>query len=307
MKTVERLAIAVAIVLAASVASAQERGQGRLQGKVVDTQGQPLADVAIKASVAGGAVRQAKSNKKGEWNLAGLTNGQWTVEFTLDGYDTQTGQVNVSGERAQSVTVTMPKHVDRVDPAAELNAGAQKGMALINEQKYAEARTVFEELLAKYPDVHQLNAYIAQTYASENNLDKAVEYMKVAVENDPENAELKMAMGDIMMEKGDRAAALEVMQSVDVTKIKSPLPLINASIYLINEKKTDEALALLDKVATQFPNQPEVYYYRGRAYVAADKLPQAKADLEKFVSVAAPNARELPDAKKILEQLKDVK
>ncbi len=36
-------------------------------------------------------------------------------------------------------------------------------------------------------------------------------------------------------------------------------------------------------------------------------MPEAKADLEKFVSMAPPDARELPDAKKLLEQLKDVK
>ena len=36
-------------------------------------------------------------------------------------------------------------------------------------------------------------------------------------------------------------------------------------------------------------------------------MPEAKADLEKFVAVAPPDARELPDAKKILEQLKTVK
>ena len=64
---------------------------------------------------------------------------------------------------------------------------------------------------------------------------------------------------------------------------------------------------MLNKVAGQFPTQAETYYYRGRAYVAAKKLPEAKADLEKFVSMAAPDARELPDAKKILDQIKDAK
>jgi hypothetical protein len=37
------------------------------------------------------------------------------------------------------------------------------------------------------------------------------------------------------------------------------------------------------------------------------KLPEAQADLEKFVAGAAPDARELPDAKKVLEQLKAAK
>jgi hypothetical protein len=48
-------------------------------------------------------------------------------------------------------------------------------------------------------------------------------------------------------------------------------------------------------------------YYRGRAYLAAKKMPEAKADLEKFVAAALPDSRELPDAKKILEQMKDIK
>lgn len=307
MKTAQRLIIAVALILAAGSVAAQERGQGRLTGKVIDAEGQPLADVVIKATAAAGTVRDTKSNKKGEWNLVGLTDGEWTLEFVLAGYDTQTGPVKVAGDNPQGVTVTMPKHVDRVDPAVELNAEAQKGMALIGEQKYAEARTIFEQLLAKYPDVHQLNAYIAQTYAAENNIDKAVEFMTVAVDKDPANAEMKLVLGDLMMEKGDRAGALELMRTVDVTQIKNPMPLVNASIVLINEKKSDEALEILNRVAQQFPSQVEVYYYRGRAYIAGDKMPEAKADLEKFVSMAPPDARELPDAKKILEQMKDVK
>ena len=57
----------------------------------------------------------------------------------------------------------------------------------------------------------------------------------------------------------------------------------------------------------QFPTDNSLYYYRGRALIAAKKLPEAKADLEKYVAAAPADARELADAKKILEQLKDVK
>ena len=60
-------------------------------------------------------------------------------------------------------------------------------------------------------------------------------------------------------------------------------------------------------MAKQFPTHADVLYYRARAYIVAKKMAEAKADLEKFVSMAPPDARELPDAKKLLEQLKDVK
>ena len=97
-----------------------------------------------------------------------------------------------------------------------------------------------------------------------------------------------------------------MLDSVDMTKVKDPLPFINLAINQINEKRTDDAVALLNKLLAQFPEQHSIYYYRGRAYIAANKLPEAKADLEKFVAAAPPDARELPDAKKVLEQLKDI-
>jgi predicted Zn-dependent protease len=308
MRTLRETALLLLFTLVATGATAQIRGEGRVAGKVVDTAGQPLQDVQVKATMTGQAQPvQTKSNKKGEWALNGVAGGQWVIEFTKEGFEPQSGPVTVDeAGRTPDITVKLAKHAEKVDPAVELNAKAQEGMNLLQAQKFAEARKFFEDLLAKYPDVLQLNAYIAQAYAGENNIPKAVEHMRIASDKDPANAEMRLVLADLMME-GDKAAAIEMMKTIDITKVKNPLPFINGSISLINESKPDEALEMLNKVATQFPTQAETYYYRGRAYVAAKKLPEAKADLEKFVSMAAPDARELPDAKKILEQLKDAK
>ena len=111
--------------------------------------------------------------------------------------------------RPPDITVTLVKHVEKVDPGIELNAKAQEGMTLMQAQKFPEARKIFEDLLAKFPDVHQLNAYIAQTYAGENNIPKAVEYMKTASDKDPANAEMRLVLADLMMEGGDKPAALD--------------------------------------------------------------------------------------------------
>jgi tetratricopeptide (TPR) repeat protein len=305
MKTFRQISLALVCSLLATVAAAQVRGDGRISGKVVDEQGQPLQDVAVKATMTGQTqAMQAKSNKKGEFTVNGIAGGEWSLEFSKAGFDTQAGKLTVAPDgSAPGITVKLAKHVDRVDPAVEMNAKAQEGITLMQAQKFAEARKIFEDLLAKNPETHQLNAYIAQAYVGENNIPKAAEYMKIASDKDPANTEMRLALADLMMEAGDKAGALAIMNAVDVAQIKNPMPLINASIALINEKKTDEAVAILNKVAGQFPTQAETYYYRGRAYVAANKLPEAKADLEKFVSMAPPDARELPDAKKILEQL----
>ena len=299
---------ALVATLVAGTAAAQ-RGEGRLYGKVVDAQGQPLQDVQVKASLTGQpAPLQAKTNKKGEWTIIGLAAGQWTLEFSKDGYESQKGPIDVDESgRMAAINVTLAKTAPKVDPNAEIQEGAQKANALLQQEKFADARKIFEDLLVKYPSVYQLHAYIAQTYAGEKSYDKAVEHLKVAVEKEPTNADMKMLLGDLLIEKGDKAEGQQIMQSIDITQVKNPLPLINVAINLINDSKPDDAIALLSKIAQQFPNQVETYYYRGRAYIAAKKMPEAKADLEKYVSTAPPDAREMADAKKILEQLKDVK
>ena len=102
----------------------------------------------------------------------------------------------------------MAKATPKVDPNVEISAAAQKAQGLMQAGKYAEARKMFEDLLAKYPTVLQINAYIAQAYAGEKNYDKAVEHLKIAVDADPTNVEMKLLLGDILMEKGDKAEGL---------------------------------------------------------------------------------------------------
>ena len=64
-------------------------------------------------------------------------------------------------------------------------------------------------------------------------------------------------------------------------------------------------MELLTRLIAQFPNEKQLHYYRGRAYLAASKFDEAKTDLEQFVASAPAGAeKELEDAKKILEQLK---
>ncbi len=154
----------------------------------------------------------------------------------------------------------------------------------------------------KYPSIYQLEGFIARTYAAESQPAKALEHLKIAMEKEPNDVDLKLLQADLLIESGDKAGARAILDGVDMTKVKDPFPFMNAAITLINEKKGAEAVASLTKLLAQFPNQNEIYYYRGRAYLSDSKMDEAKADLEKFVSVA-PTAKEAADAKKILEQM----
>jgi len=126
MKTLRHITLVLVCVLVAALASAQVRGQGRISGRVTDDQGQPLADVVVKATMTGQTqAMTAKSNKKGEWNVSGIAGGEWQLEFSKDGYEPQGGTVKMSEDNGLSgVEVKLAKHVDKPDPGAELNAKA---------------------------------------------------------------------------------------------------------------------------------------------------------------------------------------
>ncbi|MGB2717312.1 MAG: tetratricopeptide repeat protein [Vicinamibacterales bacterium] len=285
----------------------QTRGEARIGGKVVDDAGKPAANVVVKAQLTGQMPPlQTKTNNKGEWSINNMAGGVWELEFSKEGFAPQRITLDLKpDQRISNMEVKLAPPAP--DPNAEIQAEVKRAAELFQNKQIAEGRKVYETLLVKYPTLHQLHEFIGRTYAAEGQYDQAVEHVRIAVEKDPENVQAKVFLGDLLMEKGDKAEAQKILDSVDLTKVEDPAPFINLAIGKINEQKSDEALALLEKLMARFPKDASLFYYRGRANLAAKKLPEAKADLEKFVSMALPDARELPDARRILEQMKDVK
>jgi tetratricopeptide (TPR) repeat protein len=304
---------AVAVIAAAMLttsAMAQPRGNARLTGKVVDDQGQPIADVTVRAQMTGQTdILEGKSDKKGEWRINGASNGEWKVELSKAGLESTVEVIEVKENNAPPLNATLFKKgaaPPKTDPMAEVNAALKNAAELAQAGKFAEARKIYDDLLAKYPQIYQIEGFVARTYAAENNVPQALAHLKVNLEKETNNTELtqlKLFQADLLMESGDKAGANAILSGIDVKEAKDPYTFVNQAIFLINDKKGPEAVELLTKLIAQFPTNNELYYYRGRAYVASDKFDEARADLEKFVSLA-PNAKETADAKKILEQIK---
>ena len=282
---------------------------GRVGGKVVDEDsGKPLDGVEVKAMMPTSQNRgpQSKSNGKGEWAIGGVASGSWAIDFSKDGYETKsiTVQISESG-RIPPMEIKMKKRAAPVvDANAVVNAELVKASSLLNEKKYAEARAIYTELAAKYPDVKQFRPLIARSYYSEGNKEAAAGELRKALQQDPDNVELKLLLGTTLMETGKTEESRALLASVDEAKISDPAVFINIGIGLINDKKHAEALPWFDKAIARFPQHPDSYYYRGISYVTLGKTAEAKADLSKYVSIAPPDAPELATAKQILATIK---
>ena len=284
------------------------QGNGRINGKIVDDAGKPAQNVQIRAQRAGDPlVMDARTNDKGEWQMQNMTAGKWTFEFMKEGFDLQRMEVAIAETRNPAIDLKLTKAAPVTDPNVEIQAEMQKAAALQKEGKQADARKIITDVLTKYPVAYRLNAFIASTYEAEKNYDKAIEHLRIVVDKEPADVEIKTYLAEMLTAKGDKAEAQKVLETLDISKVTDPTTFLNMAIQSINADRPDEAIATLDKVNKAFPTRADVFYYRARAYIKGKKMAEAKADLEKFVAMAPPDARELADAKKLLEQLKDVK
>jgi tetratricopeptide (TPR) repeat protein len=295
------------IVFIATVATAQDwRGMGRLAGKVVDETGAPIEGVTVKAvrnESKGGPT--AKTNKKGEWVLAGVNGGAWSIDFEKDGYETARKSASLQEQSTNpQMTITMRKTAAAaVDPNVQIRAELEKAADLVKQQRYADARAIYQSILAQHPDAYQVEPYIARTFYAEHQLDQAVEHLRAALSKDSANVEVKLLLANVLAEKGSAEESRQVLASIDESKIADPAAFVNAGIGLLNQKKPEDAVAWFDKAIAKFPQAPDAYYYRGITELQLGKNDAGKADLTKFVAMA-PNAPEAATAKGILEKLK---
>ena len=295
-------ALTVAATLSADV-FAQSKGNLKITGKVLDAAGQPVADAQVRAAKKGEAqpqVLSAKTNDKGEYSINNVAAGEWVLEAAKEGV----GTIEVSTTLTDAnKTTTLDITIKKAEPKPDANAEHQRALKLAQSGKIAEARQVYEDLLKVYPELHQLHAMMGNLYAAEGNTAKALEHLNIALAKEPTNVDWLVLKADVMMETKDQAGAEKILEGIDITQVKEARAFINLAINQINAGKHAEAIELLTKLHTQFPNDHSILYYRGRAYVAATKLPEAKADFEKFVAAAPADSPQVADAKKLLEQL----
>ncbi len=301
----------LAAVLSATGAYAQDwRGMGRAGGKVVDdATGQPIEGVTVKATLPRSGKRgpaESQSSSKGEWAVGGVASGEWALDFVKDGYETRSISLPISegGNRRPMEIRLKKKAAPPPDPNVEIKAKLTEAAAKMDAKQFAEARAIYEELAAKHPEVKQFRPLIARTYYGEANKPAAIEQLRKAAAEDPENIEVRLLLGTTLMEDGKADEARQILASVDESKVTDPAVFLNIGIGLINDRKQAEAVTWFNKAIARFPQHPDAYYYRGISYLSLGKTAEAKADLEKYVSIAPADAPELATAKKILETIK---
>jgi tetratricopeptide (TPR) repeat protein len=142
---------------------------------------------------------------------------------------------------------------------------AQRGIALFNQGKYAQAEPVLRAA-AQTPETH---GYLAATLERLDRHAEAEAEAKAALAADPAQAVAVRALGEA----------------------------------LVKEKKLDEAIARMSAALAAKPDLAYAYYWRGQAYQRNKQIARMVEDYQHFLKLA-PDAPEAPAVKVLLSGLR---
>jgi tetratricopeptide (TPR) repeat protein len=299
--------VAVVSFLVGGPARAQDwKGQGRLEGKVLGSDGTPIAGATVKLdNPARGGGPTIKTDKKGKWAYFGLVAGSWNVDVEAAGYATKRISIALASEAARMNPVEI--RLERAGPAPtppEVLEAVRKADEAYKGGRFAEAQAEYEKLLALRPDlattIHQQMGF---SLIQMKKYPEALEHLQKVLDADPTNVQIRGIAAQAALEGGMIDRGLEILRSLDEAAIKTPDVFFNVGVALINANRPEDAIVYFGKSVALDTTYADGYFRRGLAYLQMGKTAEAKADLKKFVELT-PQGPEADLARKALEQLK---
>lgn len=255
------------LLIFAGLASAQT---GRLAGKVIGEDGQPVKDAVVRVErqeLPGGA--KVKTNKRGEYLFGFLQMGLYSVVLEVDGSE----KARVNGVKPASAGDPAVLDFDLGKEAAnqqaaesgELSDAQLKNMSADQRKRYEERLNKRREQISKNEDLN--NAYNAGMEAmGAKNYEAAIAAFKKAGEVDPSQVAI---WGQLAVASSQLAAT----QSGDAAKASR-----------------NEAVAAYGKAIELKPDDPNFHNNLGLELIKQGKMEEGKQELANAALLAPTDA-----------------
>ena len=308
----KRALIAAGLLLGIGLLTPPAQAQtGTARGKVLDAQGQPVADAKITLEYQGGITRkfEVKTNKKGEYMQVGMQPGPYRFTASKDGYQPVVTEFRISlGDPTEIPAfklLTAAQAGQQPGSAqAELRASFQKAVELQSADKLDEAEAAYKAILEKVPDVPEVYQNLGAVYALKKDFPAAEAAFLKALELRPDSADTATQLAKLYHDNGQPEKAMEIMTKSAGANPTDAKAQFNQGIFLLNANKNEEATAAFEAAVKADPNMAEAYYRLGALMVGQGKIPEAVQHLEKYLSMNPTDAQNVATAQGLLKALK---
>jgi putative PEP-CTERM system TPR-repeat lipoprotein len=232
------------------------------------------------------------------------------VTYTRALYEFSQGKYAAAQDALQKVLKSAPEHMPSIllAGASELNLGstqqaeqhlrkylesnpnnlyARKLLAqtLLKSAQPADAAATLAPALRDSPQDPQLLALAGESYMQVRDFSKASTYLEQAAALAPKAASLRTSLGLSKMAQGDQArglSELELATTLDPKSAQATIALVQTELNL---KHYDKALAAVQSLEKQQPDNPQVQNLKGAVYMIQGDNANARAGFEKAVAL----------------------
>jgi tetratricopeptide (TPR) repeat protein len=267
------------------------RGQYReyyFYGKVLDPKKEPLADVEIQLQdIQTSRNYYVKTNKMGEFKLAGLPHGVYRVTFKKQGYAQKedewrftTPQDTMQKVEIPPVTLISEVELKEAMRLQEMQGEIKEAFDKIRQKDYDGAIAMLKDVLAKEPKDPNALYLIGMGFSKKQMYPEAIEALVQVVELVPKFPAARFELAICYQSQGDKDRALENYQKTLELDPSNPDAAYNAGLILFGQNRVDEALSFFEKALSLKPGDSAYLEMAGRCYVNGGDFPKAIEYLE---------------------------
>ncbi|MFQ6082462.1 MAG: tetratricopeptide repeat protein [Candidatus Aminicenantia bacterium] len=276
------------------------RGIARINGKVVDESGNPvaLAKIILQFLQNEEITRETTTDKKGKWLIVGLGSGQWKIIVSVQGFMPYQKTINVSQlERNPSLNIVLKKVEKPVVEGAEEIELFEKANQLFEEKKFDEAITYYREFLSINPEFYQIHFNLGNCYKEKGEVEQALKEYQIIIEKANQGKDRKIraktlaAIGECYLIKEDLNSAQNYFkQSLELNPKDEILAYNVGEIYFAHQK-LNEAIEYFKLAAQIKSDWSDSYLKLGYVYLNKADYMKAKENFNKFLELESDSER----------------
>ena len=171
---------------------------------------------------------------------------------------------------------------------AVVEAGWDEGVAAFKAGNFTEAAKQFQTFVDERPDVFQGHYMLGQTLAKLNRNQEAMSHLQKALELEPGNVGVQLALGKVYLSAGRYGDAAGLLGKIDSSSLPAAQrTAVDQMMALALEKSgdSDSALDRLARAAKAKPDDADLQYQYGAAALRAGDGAAASTALAKAVQL----------------------
>ena len=164
------------------------------------------------------------------------------------------------------------------------------GSALIGQQRYSDAISLFQDSIQNAPDKVQPQFALVRSYIGAGRLDDAQAFVQSMLTANPQNAAAHVLMGSVMTAGGKPDEAKKSFEAAIATDPTLQQAYLAMAEFYFGQKKLDEAISVLASGLPKVKNNENLRMALGAAFEYAQQYDKA---IEQYEAVSAQDPESL--------------